>query len=61
VWAIFKCQIVGIHPWLSAKHVNCYLGEMTRRFNRQEQGEGERVNSLLSQVEGRLIYKALIA
>jgi hypothetical protein len=33
---------------------------MTWRFNRREHGEGDRVNERLSQVEGRLTYKALI-
>jgi transposase-like protein len=61
VWAIFKRQIIGTHHWLSPKHLHRYLGEMTWRFNRREHGEGERVNELLSQVEGRLTYKALIA
>lgn len=61
VWAIFKRQIIGTHHWLSPKHLHRYLGEMTWRFNRREHGEGDRVNELLSQVEGRLTYKALIA
>lgn len=61
VWALFKRQIIGTHHWLSPKHLHRYLGEMTWRFNRREHGEGERVNELLSQVEGRLTYKALIA
>lgn len=61
VWALFKRQIIGTHHWLSPKHLSKYLNEMTWRFNRREMDEGERVNSLLSQVEGRLTYKALIA
>lgn len=61
VWALFKRQIVGTHHYLSPKHLNRYLGEMTWRFNRRAQGEGERVNSLLEQVSGRLTYKELIA
>ncbi|ASK87262.1 IS1595 family transposase [Sphingorhabdus sp. SMR4y] len=61
VWALFKRQIIGTHHWLSPKHLSKYLNEMTWRFNRREMEEGERVNSLLSQVDGRLTYKALIA
>ena len=61
VWALFKRQIIGTHHWLSRKHLNAYLGEMTWRFNLRTIGEGARVNALLSQVEGRLTYKALIA
>jgi len=61
VWALFKRQIVGTHHWLSPKHLNAYLGEMTWRFNLRELSEGGRVNALLGQTVGRLTYKALIA
>lgn len=62
VWALLKRQITGIHHWVSPKHLNRYLDEMTWRFNRREQGEGDRVNSLLAFADGtRLTYKALIA
>lgn len=61
VWALFKRQIVGIHHWLSPKHLDAYLGEMTWRFNLREMEEGDRVNALLAQTAGRLTYKALIA
>jgi transposase-like protein len=61
VWALFKRQIIGIHHWVSEKHLSRYLSEMTWRFNRRELGEGVRVNALLAQTEGRLTYKALIA
>jgi len=61
VWALFRRQIIGTHHFLSAKHLNRYLGEMTWRFNLREMGEGDRVNALLAQTDGRLTYKALIA
>jgi transposase-like protein len=61
VWSLFKRQIVGTHHYLSPKHLNRYLGEMTWRFNLREMGEGSRVNALLAQTAGRLTYKALIA
>ena len=61
VWALFKRQIVGTHHFLSPKHLNAYLGEMTWRFNLRTIGEGDRVNALLSQTAGRLTYKALKA
>lgn len=59
VWALFKRQIIGTHHFLSPKHLNAYLGEMTWRFNLREMGEGNRVNALLAQTAGRLTYKAL--
>lgn len=61
VWALLKRQIIGIHHWVSEKHLSQYVAEMTWRFNRREFGEGERVTAFLSQLEGRLTYKALIA
>lgn len=61
VWALFKRQIIGTHHYLSPKHLNRYLGEVTWRFNRRAFGEGDRVNALLDQVSGRLTYKELIA
>jgi transposase-like protein len=61
VWSLFKRQIIGTHHFLSPKHLNRYLGEMTWRFNLREMGEGQRVNALLAQTAGRLTYKALIA
>lgn len=61
MWSLFKRQYHGTHHWISPKHLDAYLGEMCYRWNRRDMGEGERVNALLRQVEGRLTYKALIA
>ncbi len=61
VWAQLKRQIIGVHHWVSPKHLDRYVGEMTYRYNRSEMAKGERVNDLLTHVEGRLTYKALIA
>lgn len=57
-WSLFKRQIYGIHHHVSVKHLDRYLNEMCYRYNRRDMGEGERVDDLLSQVEGRLTYKA---
>lgn len=61
VWALLKRQIIGIHHWVSPKHLNRYVAEMTWRFNRRDMAEGARMNDMLGCVEGRLTYKALIA
>jgi transposase-like protein len=61
VWALFKRQYIGTHHWISPKHMNAYLNEMTFRLNRRDLDKGQRVNGLLSQIEGPLPYKALIA
>ena len=61
VWALFKRQLTGTHHWVSKKHLQAYLNEMTWRMNRREMDEGVRVNDLLKHVDGRLTYKALTA
>jgi hypothetical protein len=60
-WSHIKRQIYGIHHWISDKHLGRYLSEMTWRYNRRENEEGDRVNALLNGVSGRLRYKELIA
>jgi len=60
-WSLFKRKVYGIHHWVSAEHLDRYLTEFTFRHNRRTMDEGDRVNALLAQVEGRLTYKALIA
>ena len=60
-WSLLKRQIIGIHHWVSPKHLDRYVQEMTFRYNRREMGEGERANNLLANIEGRLTYKVLIA
>ncbi len=60
-WALLKRQIVGIHHFVSPKHLNAYVSEVTWRFNMRELGEGARVNALLGETSGRLTYKELIA
>lgn len=61
VWAQLKRQIIGVHHWVSPKHLDRYVQEVTFRYNRRETGVGARVNALLGQVEGPLPYKVLIA
>jgi transposase-like protein len=60
VWSLFKRQIYGIHHWVSPKHLQKYLGEMTWRYNRRDLDEGDRVNEFMTRVHGRLTYRALI-
>lgn len=61
-WALLKRQIVGIHHFVSPKHLHRYLDEMMFRQNRIDTGEGERANTLMASATGkRLRYKELIA
>lgn len=61
-WGLLKRQIIGIHHFVSVKHLQRYLDEMMFRQNRRDVGEGNRVNMLLNNTIGkRLRYKELIA
>lgn len=62
VWAQLKRQIIGVHHWVSPKHLDRYLGEMAYRINRREMAKGDRVNDLLALTDGRrLTYRILTA
>lgn len=58
-WSHIKRQIYGIHHWVSEKHLDRYLNEMTWRYNRRNSDEGLRVNEMLRSVVGRLTYRTL--
>lgn len=61
VWALFKRQYVGTHHWISPKHMDAYLNEMTFRLNRRDLDKGQRHQALLSQIEGPMPWKVLTA
>lgn len=61
VWAILKRQIIGIHHFVSPKHLNRYVDEATWRFNRRDMDASDRMNNLFESLEGRLTWKALTA
>jgi hypothetical protein len=60
VWALLKRQIIGIHHWVSPKHLQKYADEMAWRFNRRDLKPSPRMNDMFECVGGRLTYKALI-
>lgn len=61
VWAQLKRQIIGTHHWVSPKHLQKYVDEMSWRFNRRDLKPSPRMNDIFKCVDGRLTYKALIA
>lgn len=61
LWALFKRQYHGTHHYISPKHMDAYVNEMTFRLNRREMDKGQRVNALLAQVRGPLPWKVLTA
>lgn len=61
VWALLKRQIVGTHHWVSPKHLEKYVQEMTWRLNRRSMTPADRMNDLFECVAGALPYKVLIS
>lgn len=61
MWAILKRQIIGIHHWVSAKHLNRYAAELTWRSNHRQMTVTDRMNAIFGGMKGRLRYKTLIA
>jgi transposase-like protein/IS1 family transposase len=61
VWALLKRQIVGTHHWVSPKHLEKYVQEMTWRLNHRNMTPADRMNALFDYVAGALPYKVLIS
>lgn len=61
VWALLKRQIIGIHHFVSAKHLHRYFAEATWRYNRRDVPDALRIGDFLTRVDGRLRYAELIA
>jgi len=61
VWALLKRQVIGIHHFVSPKHLHRYVAEITWRFNRRDLDAADRMIQIFERIEGRLTYKALKA
>jgi transposase-like protein len=59
-WSLLKRQIYGIHHWVSVKHLDQYVAEVTWRYMLRERTGGSRVTTLLAQSDGRLTHNMLI-
>jgi hypothetical protein len=44
IWALLKRQIIGIHHWVSPKHLQKYVDETTWRINRRDLKPSPRMN-----------------
>lgn len=55
-----KRQIYGIHHFVSAKHLQQYCNEVAYRYNSRQLQDIDRFKCIISNVEGRLTYQALI-
>ena len=60
-WSLLKRQIVGIHHWVSPKHLARYVDEAVWRYNRRAVEDANRGAEFLTRVDGRLTYRTLIA
>jgi transposase-like protein/ribosomal protein L37AE/L43A len=60
-WSLLKRQIVGIHHSVSPKHLQRYCDESAYRYNNRKVTQDERFANVLSNCEGSLQYKELIA
>jgi transposase-like protein len=60
-WAPFKRSVYGIYHWISKKHAQRYVDEITFRFNTRKYEEKDRFDLVLSSSIGkRLTYQQLI-
>ncbi|HXB45373.1 MAG TPA: IS1595 family transposase [Puia sp.] len=60
-FSLFKRTIFGIYHQVSPKHLDAYCSESTYRFNTRKIKDVDRFKVTMSNVEGRLTYKALIS
>jgi transposase-like protein len=60
-WSLVKRTINGTHHWISKKHINKYLGEMSFRYNTSDMQDNDRFIGFLQISFKKLTYKQLIA
>lgn len=59
-WSHLKRMILGIHHWVSKKHLQRYVDSETFRYNTKDVSESRRFYIFLQHIEYRLKYKDLI-
>lgn len=60
-WSQMKRTVCGTYHVISAKHLDRYLHEFSARFNSRDVDSQTRFEAFLSQAQGGLLYKQLIA
>lgn len=60
-WSVLKRGLYGVYHQVSDKHLERYLNEFSARFNARHTNPYENFVTFLSQSEGGLLYKNLIA
>jgi transposase-like protein len=59
-WSHLKRGVNGIYHWVSTEHLQSYVTEYALRYNTRKMTTSGRFDLVLSNVAGRLTYKALI-
>jgi transposase-like protein len=59
-FAALKRSIIGIHHFVSAKHLQKYCNEQSYKYNSRKITDKDRFTQTMCNVEGRLRYKTLI-
>ncbi len=60
-WSLLKRGIAGIYHQVSRKHLDRYIDEFEYRYNTRKAKDTERFKGVLTHLDGRLMYKTLIA
>jgi transposase-like protein len=60
-WSLLKRGIVGIYHHVSADHLHRYCNEFNYRYNTRKVRDTQRFEKMLTHLNGRLMYKNLIA
>ncbi len=60
-WSLAKRTINGTHHWVSNKHINKYLGEMSYRFSNRNMSVAERFEAICLNSNVSITYKQIIA
>ena len=55
-WSNLKRGVYGVFHHVSEGHLPSYLSEFDFRFNRRKISDAERFASLMSQMQGRLLW-----
>jgi transposase-like protein len=58
-WSIVKRTVNGTHHWISRKHTNRYLNDMTFRYNQRQLNSQNKFDVFTSSFDGRLKYVEL--
>lgn len=59
-WSMVKRGIYGMYHWASAKHINKYLNEYSRKYNTKELPNTERFYNFFENINHKITYKQLI-